>query len=108
MFKLVELLKSENRNVLIKLCKFINLAFNHRNALIRKKLNIFAAAHSLFCVVIILICIVYILGIYCECIKCDLVFYVVLCMLFNDVLLEVQVNKVCVMLCSVIMIITIL
>ena len=31
MFKLIDLLKSENRNVLIKLCKFIKLAFNHRN-----------------------------------------------------------------------------
>ena len=34
MFKLIELLKSENRYVLIKLCKFIKLPFNHRNSLI--------------------------------------------------------------------------
>ena len=33
MFKLIELLKSENRNVL---CKFIKLAFNHRNSLISR------------------------------------------------------------------------
>ena len=32
--KLIEMLKSENRNVLIKLIKFIKLAFNHRNSLI--------------------------------------------------------------------------
>jgi len=35
-FKLIELLKSENRNVLFKLCKFIKLAFNHRNSLISR------------------------------------------------------------------------
>mgnify|MGYP000078380843 CR=1 FL=1 len=34
MFKLIALLKSENRNVLIKLCKFTKLAFNHRNSII--------------------------------------------------------------------------
>jgi len=36
MFKLIELLKSENWNVLNKLCKFIKLAFNHRNSLINR------------------------------------------------------------------------
>ena len=36
MFKRIELLKSENRNVLIKLCKFIKLAFKHRNSLISR------------------------------------------------------------------------
>ena len=36
MFKLIELLKSENRYVLIKLCKFIKLPFNHRNSLINR------------------------------------------------------------------------
>ena len=36
MFKLIELLKSENRNVLNKLCKFIKLAFNHRSSLINR------------------------------------------------------------------------
>ena len=34
MFKLIQLLKTGNRNLLIKLCKFIKLAFNHRNLLI--------------------------------------------------------------------------
>ena len=55
MFKLIELLKSENRYVLIKLCKFIKLAFNHRNSLISRysrTLNIFAV-HPLFCDVVI-------------------------------------------------------
>jgi len=56
MFKLIELLKSENRNVLIKVCKFIKLAFNHMNSLIAvrysRKLNIFAV-HPLFCDVVI-------------------------------------------------------
>ena len=32
MFKLMELLKSENRNVLVKICKFIKLAFNRRTS----------------------------------------------------------------------------
>ena len=34
MFKLIEVLKSENKNSLIKLCKFIKLAFNPRKSLI--------------------------------------------------------------------------
>mgnify|MGYP000398046175 FL=1 len=36
MFKLIELLKSESRNVPFKLCKSIKLAFNHRNSLISR------------------------------------------------------------------------
>jgi len=36
MFELIELLKSENMNVLIKLCKFIKLAFNLWNSLISR------------------------------------------------------------------------
>ena len=53
-FILIELLKSENRNALIKLCKVIKLAFNHRNSLISRyssTLNIFV--HPLFCDVVI-------------------------------------------------------
>jgi len=36
MFKLIELLKSENKNVLNQLCTFIKLAFNRSNSLISR------------------------------------------------------------------------
>ena len=56
--------------------------------------------YKLFCVVVILVFIVYILGIYCQCISCDLVF--ICCfvyVLFNDVQILVQVNNVSVLCC---------
>ena len=56
--------------------------------------------YKLFCVVVILVFIVYILGIYCQCISCDLVF--ICCfvyVLFNDVQILVQVNNVSVLFC---------
>jgi len=92
MSKLIELLKSEKRNVLIKLCKFIKLAFNHRNSSIcrysriySRKLNIFAV-HPLFCDVVIYVCIVYIDWVFIVSVySVTLCLYVVCCVLFNDV-----------------------
>jgi len=55
-------LKSDNRTVLIKLCKFIKLAFNHRNSLITK-LGILESkryVQLILCFVFILVCMVYI------------------------------------------------
>ena len=36
MYKLIELLKCDDRSTLIKLCKFIKLAFNRRNAIVNR------------------------------------------------------------------------
>ena len=36
MYKLIELLKCDDRSTLVKLCKFIKLAFNRRNAIVNR------------------------------------------------------------------------
>ena len=86
-FKLIDLLKSENRNALIKLCKVIKLAFNHRNPLISRyssTLNIFV--HPLFCDVVIYVCMVDIYWVFIVSVySVTLCVYVVWCVLFNDV-----------------------
>ena len=63
-FKLIELFKSENRNVLIKLCKFIELAFNHSNSLISRQVQQKVKIYSQIILCFVLLLYQYVLFIY--------------------------------------------